>query len=210
MADRARDAAGARPIDVVDRPDDRRRHPRLRGRPPAGRARHLRGAGDRRRRHASRELRRGFRIEPGERVLLVDDVVTTGGSLLEMLPADRGGRRRAGAGGGHRRSVGRADRGRLARYRPDLPRRGALVAEAADMRARPGQRVPAARPACRSKRPARAAPRPAALSARAAGRSPTSGPAPARRPPRCPRTWPRPCPRRRQRRCTARSAGPIR
>jgi len=33
-----------------------------------------------------REFRRGFRIEPGERVLLVDDVVTTGASLVEMLP----------------------------------------------------------------------------------------------------------------------------
>lgn len=33
-----------------------------------------------------REFRRGFRIEPGERVLLVDDVVTTGASLLEMIP----------------------------------------------------------------------------------------------------------------------------
>jgi orotate phosphoribosyltransferase len=34
-----------------------------------------------------REFRRGFRIEPGERVLLVDDVVTTGASILEMIPA---------------------------------------------------------------------------------------------------------------------------
>jgi orotate phosphoribosyltransferase len=33
-----------------------------------------------------RELRRGFAIAPGERVLLVDDVITTGGSLLSMLP----------------------------------------------------------------------------------------------------------------------------
>ena len=33
-----------------------------------------------------RELRRGFRIDPGERVALVDDVVTTGASLLEMIP----------------------------------------------------------------------------------------------------------------------------
>ncbi len=33
-----------------------------------------------------RELRRGFAIEPGERVLLVDDVLTTGASLLEMVP----------------------------------------------------------------------------------------------------------------------------
>jgi orotate phosphoribosyltransferase len=35
---------------------------------------------------AHRELRRGFRISPGERVVLVDDVVTTGASLLEMIP----------------------------------------------------------------------------------------------------------------------------
>ena len=34
-----------------------------------------------------REFRRGFRIEPAERVLLVDDILTTGGSLLAMLPA---------------------------------------------------------------------------------------------------------------------------
>jgi orotate phosphoribosyltransferase len=34
-----------------------------------------------------REFRRGFRIEPGESVLLVDDILTTGGSLLAMLPA---------------------------------------------------------------------------------------------------------------------------
>ncbi|MDL2335421.1 MAG: orotate phosphoribosyltransferase [Chloroflexota bacterium] len=33
-----------------------------------------------------RELRRGFRINPGQRVALVDDVVTTGTSLLEMIP----------------------------------------------------------------------------------------------------------------------------
>ena len=35
----------------------------------------------------TREFRRGFTIEPGERVLLVDDILTTGGSLLAMLPA---------------------------------------------------------------------------------------------------------------------------
>ena len=34
-----------------------------------------------------REFRRGFRIGRGERVLLVDDILTTGGSLLAMIPA---------------------------------------------------------------------------------------------------------------------------
>jgi orotate phosphoribosyltransferase len=34
---------------------------------------------------ASRVLRRGFEISPGARALVVDDVVTTGGSLLETI-----------------------------------------------------------------------------------------------------------------------------
>ncbi len=34
-----------------------------------------------------REFRRGFTISPGEKVLLVDDILTTGGSLLAMIPA---------------------------------------------------------------------------------------------------------------------------
>ncbi|HXR26517.1 MAG TPA: orotate phosphoribosyltransferase [Candidatus Baltobacteraceae bacterium] len=33
-----------------------------------------------------RAFRRGFRLEAGQRVLLVDDILTTGGSLLAMLP----------------------------------------------------------------------------------------------------------------------------
>jgi orotate phosphoribosyltransferase len=37
--------------------------------------------------NARREFRRGFTISPGERVLLVDDILTTGGSLLAMIPA---------------------------------------------------------------------------------------------------------------------------
>ncbi len=34
-----------------------------------------------------RAFRRGFTIRPGERVFLVDDILTTGGSLLAMIPA---------------------------------------------------------------------------------------------------------------------------
>ena len=34
-----------------------------------------------------REFRRGFEIRRGDRVLLVDDILTTGGSLVGMLPA---------------------------------------------------------------------------------------------------------------------------
>jgi orotate phosphoribosyltransferase len=34
-----------------------------------------------------REFRRGVAIEPGDRVLLVDDILTAGGSLLTMIPA---------------------------------------------------------------------------------------------------------------------------
>ncbi len=33
------------------------------------------------------EFRRGFRIEPGERVLIIEDVVTTGGSVREVAGA---------------------------------------------------------------------------------------------------------------------------
>jgi len=36
---------------------------------------------------ARREFRRGFTISAAERVLLVDDILTTGGSLVAMLPA---------------------------------------------------------------------------------------------------------------------------
>lgn len=34
-----------------------------------------------------REFRRGFHIEPGEKVLIVDDILTTGGSIREVIDA---------------------------------------------------------------------------------------------------------------------------
>jgi orotate phosphoribosyltransferase len=42
---------------------------------------------------AGRVFRRGFRIDPGQRVLVVDDIVTTGGSLRDTFAAveDLGG-----------------------------------------------------------------------------------------------------------------------
>jgi orotate phosphoribosyltransferase len=37
----------------------------------------------------SREFRRGFRLNPGERVLVVDDIMSTGGSVQETIDAVR-------------------------------------------------------------------------------------------------------------------------
>ncbi len=37
------------------------------------------------RENGSMTLRRGFRIEPGEKVLIVEDIVTTGGSIREVV-----------------------------------------------------------------------------------------------------------------------------
>lgn len=34
-----------------------------------------------------REFRRGFEVDPGERVLIVDDILTTGGSIRQVLSA---------------------------------------------------------------------------------------------------------------------------
>ncbi|MDR3076308.1 MAG: orotate phosphoribosyltransferase [Synergistaceae bacterium] len=57
-------------------------------------------------------LRRGFRIEPGERVLVVEDVVTTGGSVKEVINLLRGmGAEVAGVGSVVDRSDGAVDFG---------------------------------------------------------------------------------------------------
>jgi orotate phosphoribosyltransferase len=58
------------------------------------------------------ELRRGFRIEPGQKVLLVEDVVTTGLSSREAIAAvERAGGRVIGAASIVDRSGGNADLG---------------------------------------------------------------------------------------------------
>lgn len=37
--------------------------------------------------NGGRSFRRGFSIEPGEKVLIVDDILTTGGSIIEVINA---------------------------------------------------------------------------------------------------------------------------
>ena len=44
---------------------------------------------ERREAGSGREFRRGFTLRPGERVLAVDDILTTGGSVLETIAAVR-------------------------------------------------------------------------------------------------------------------------
>lgn len=57
-------------------------------------------------------LRRGFKIEPGERVLVVEDVVTTGGSVIEVMEVVRAqGGEVVGVGVLVDRSGGQADFG---------------------------------------------------------------------------------------------------
>ncbi len=57
-------------------------------------------------------LRRGFKINPGERVLVVEDVITTGGSVMEVIDLVRGlGGEVAGAGVLVDRSGGTIDLG---------------------------------------------------------------------------------------------------
>ena len=80
-----------------------------------------------------REFRRGFPIAPGERVFLVDDILTTGGSLVAMLPAieSTGGELVlasviADRSGGLRETD-------VSRLRPELPGGVAVGARCADL-----------------------------------------------------------------------------
>jgi orotate phosphoribosyltransferase len=69
-------------------------------------------------------LRRGFRITPGERVLVVEDVVTTGGSTRETIDAVvRAGGNLVGAGSLVDRSGGTVDVGvpRVSLLTPTVP-----------------------------------------------------------------------------------------
>jgi orotate phosphoribosyltransferase len=55
-------------------------------------------------------LRRGFTVNPGERVIVIEDVITTGGSTLETIEALRAsGGKLVGAGSIIDRSAGGAD-----------------------------------------------------------------------------------------------------
>lgn len=57
-------------------------------------------------------LRRGFSVQPGEAVLVIEDVITTGGSTREVIKAlTEAGGRVVGAGSVIDRSGGRADLG---------------------------------------------------------------------------------------------------
>ncbi len=69
------------------------------------------------------ELRRGFSLEPGTRVLMVEDVVTTGLSSREAIEAVRGGRRRRDRRGRAGRPLVRPGRPRRPLRAPDPDRR---------------------------------------------------------------------------------------
>lgn len=69
-------------------------------------------------------LRRGFQVNPGERFLVLEDVVTTGGSTREVIAVvEQGGGLLAGVGCVADRSRGKADFGvpLLSLIQPDFP-----------------------------------------------------------------------------------------
>jgi orotate phosphoribosyltransferase len=93
-------------------------------------------------------LRRGFTVAPGERVLVVEDVVTTGGSTRETVAAlQAGGAKVVGAASIIDRSSGKADVGvpRIALATLDVPSVDAAICEACErgsIAVKPGSRKP--------------------------------------------------------------------
>ena len=91
-------------------------------------------------------LRRGFRIEPGERCYVVEDVVTTGGSTRETMEvAQKAGALVTAAGSLIDRSAGRADLGvpRVALAVLDVPTYSAEecpLCKAGSVAVKPGSR----------------------------------------------------------------------
>ena len=94
-------------------------------------------------------LRRGFTLEPGEPVVVVEDVITTGGSTREVMDAVRAaGARVLAVGSLVDRSAGSVDLG--------VPRRACSALEVPDLS---GRRLPAVRGRGRSRRSRARAPR---------------------------------------------------
>jgi orotate phosphoribosyltransferase len=91
-------------------------------------------------------LRRGFSVEPGERILVVEDVITTGGSTLDTINALRqAGADIIGAASIVDRSSGQADVGvrRIALATLDVPSVDPSACEACargDVAIKPGSR----------------------------------------------------------------------
>src|SRR5918911_3280783 len=91
-------------------------------------------------------LRRGFTVRPGESILVVEDVITTGGSTRETIEALQGaGARVVGAASIIDRSSGRADVGipRVALATLDVPSVAPSACEACargDQAIKPGSR----------------------------------------------------------------------
>ena len=93
-------------------------------------------------------LRRGFQLKPGEKILVVEDVITTGGSTRECIAAlEANGGKVVGAASIIDRSNGKADVGvpRIALLEMDVPTfesgEGCPMCEAGDAAQKPGSRA---------------------------------------------------------------------
>jgi orotate phosphoribosyltransferase len=95
-------------------------------------------------------LRRGFTVSPGERVLVVEDVITTGGSTRETIVAfESAGANVIGAASIIDRSAGKADVGvprvALATLQvPSVEPAGCEACARGDVAIKPGSRTPSA------------------------------------------------------------------